>query len=178
VERIAVVGVTGSGKTTFARQLSARLGVPHVELDALYWQPNWTKADPDLLRAKIACEVARPGWVIEGNYSILRDLIWAAADTLVWLDYPLVLVFGRLLRRTICRTLAHEMLWGTNREQFWPNLIPPNGLFPWLFKTHPRYRREFPIALGRPEYAHLQLVRLRTPAQTAAWLSGVRAPVP
>jgi hypothetical protein len=76
---------------------------------------------------------------IEGNYSILRDLIWAAADTLVWLDYSLALVFGRLLRRTIRRTLAHEMLW------------------------------------GRPEYAHLQVVRLRTPAQTAAWLSGVRA---
>jgi adenylate kinase family enzyme len=164
VRRVAVVGVTGSGKTTFARGLSARLGVPYVELDALHWQPNWTGTDPDQLRARVAQAVERPGWVIEGNYSKVRDLIWPAADTLVWLDYSLALVLCRLVRRTVRRSLAREMLWGTNRERFFPNFIPPNGLFPWLFKTHPQYRREYPLALRRPEYAHLDVVRLRTPA--------------
>jgi len=65
VKRVVVVGVTGVGKTTFAAALSERLGVPHIELDALYWQPHWTPLDRDEFRARIATEVARDGWVIE-----------------------------------------------------------------------------------------------------------------
>jgi adenylate kinase family enzyme len=62
MKRVAVVGVTRSGKTTLAITLSQRLGVPHIELDALYWQPNWTPpADRGEFRPVIAAYAAAEG---------------------------------------------------------------------------------------------------------------------
>ena len=74
--RIVVVGTTGSGKTTVARKLSRRLGIPHVELDALHWEPKWTPAATDVFRQRVAEALKGDAWVVDGNYSKARDLIW------------------------------------------------------------------------------------------------------
>ncbi|HEV7666213.1 MAG TPA: adenylate kinase [Chloroflexota bacterium] len=171
MRRVAVIGVTGSGKTTLARALSDRLDLPHVELDRLYWRPNWTKSAPDEFRGRLTEEVQCERWVVDGNYSLSRDIVWSAADTLVWLDYELPLIMWRLFRRTALRTLRRELLWGINRERFWPQLFESEGLFRWALQTHPRYRREFPTELRRPAYAHLTVVQLASPRATNAWLA-------
>src|SRR6186997_1715444 len=78
VRRVSVAGISGSGKTTLAAALAARLGVPHVELDALHHGPNWTEATPEELRARVeaALAAAPEGWVADGNYeSKLGDLV-------------------------------------------------------------------------------------------------------
>src|SRR4051794_37995613 len=108
MRRVVVVGTSGSGKTTLAATLARRLCVPHVELDALHWGPHWTAVDPADFRARVAAAVAGPAWVCDGNYSPVRDLVWARADTLVWLDYPMGLVFRRVLFRTLRRCLCGE----------------------------------------------------------------------
>ncbi|HEX5414033.1 MAG TPA: AAA family ATPase, partial [Chloroflexota bacterium] len=69
VNRLVVVGITGSGKTTLASTLAARLGYPHVELDALYWDSNWTPAPREVFRARVAAAIATDHWVADGNYS-------------------------------------------------------------------------------------------------------------
>jgi adenylate kinase family enzyme len=166
-----VLGVTGCGKSTFARALSRTLGVAYVEMDALYWQPNWTKPTPEEFRARLSSALAPAGWVADGNYGVARDLVWPAADAVVWLDYALPLIFVRLLRRTFRRTLSNEKLWGINRERFLTQFFSRDSLFLWALRTHPRYRREFPALLSSPEYAHLAVIRLGTPARAAAWLT-------
>nr|MBF6590244.1 hypothetical protein [Ktedonobacterales bacterium] len=98
-QRIAVLGTSGSGKTTLAAALAHRLAVPHVELDALHWGPDWTPTPTAVLRERVAAALHGDGWVVDGNYSALRDTIWSRADTLVWLDYSLPLVLARLTRR-------------------------------------------------------------------------------
>ena len=75
--RITVVGTTATGKTTLATQLAQCLGLPRVELDALYWGPNWTAASVEDFRARVAQVVSKNEWVLDGNYSRARDLIWA-----------------------------------------------------------------------------------------------------
>jgi len=175
MRRVAVIGVTGVGKTMFAAALSEHLGVPHLELDALYWQPDWTPPDRDEFRARIAAEVARDGWVIDGNYRATRELVWSAADTLIWLNYPLLLIFDRLLRRTLRRGLRRELLWGTNQERLWSQFFSPRSLFAWALQTYPRYRREYPQEMRRPEYAHLQLFEFHSAGQASDWLSSVRS---
>lgn len=173
VKRVAVVGVTGSGKTTFAIALSERLGVPHIELDALYWRPNWTPLDRHEFNARIATEVARDGWVIDGNYSSSRDMVWASADTLIWLNYSLALILGRLLRRTLRRGIKREMLWGTNQERLWTHFVSPKSLFLWALQTYPRYRREYPRLIGSATYAHLHVIQFQSPAQASDWLARI-----
>src|SRR5213594_2068303 len=102
-QRIAVVGTTGAGKTTLARQLAQRLGLRHVELDALYWEPNWTSATTGVFRERTAQALSGDSWVVDGNYGRVRDIIWSRADTIIWLDYSLPVIFWRLVWRTFWR---------------------------------------------------------------------------
>ena len=173
--RLAVVGTTGSGKTHLARQIAVRLGVPHVELDALHWEPNWTMAETARFRDRVACAVAEGAWVVDGNYSKVRDIVWPRAEVLVWLDYPLSVSLWRLTRRTLTRIVTGEELWGTNRESVRNTFLSRDSLILWAIRTHGRHRREFAELPRRPEYAHLAVVRLRSPSETRMWLEGLPA---
>jgi adenylate kinase family enzyme len=175
MRRIIVTGSTGAGKSTLAGALARRLGVPHVELDALYWDPGWTAAPPDLLRERVDAALPADGaWVVDGHYRAVRDLVWGRADTLVWLDYPLPLVFWRLFWRCIVRGIKNVELFNGNREELWKHFFTRESLFLWLLKSHGRRGRENREALARPEFGHLRVQRFRWPGQAQRWLDGVR----
>ena len=173
MQRVSVIGVTGSGKSTLAAALAARLQAPHIELDALHWDPNWTMAELDVFRQRVANWGSADCWVVDGNYSKVRDLVWERADTVVWLDYSFALTFGRLLRRTLARVLSGEELWNGNRERFTEQFLSRDSILWWAIKTHPRYRATFPALLASDRYGHLRLVRLRAPRQAEQWLQSV-----
>lgn len=170
MRRIAVVGSTGVGKTTLAREIARRAKRPHVELDALHWDANWTPAERSLFRERAEAAVRGDTWVTDGNYSAVRDIVWGRADTLVWLDYPLSIILRRLVQRTIRRVVSQEELWNGNRERLRDQLGRESLVF-WALKTYEKRRREFLQALREPPYAHLTLVRLRSPQETDAWLN-------
>jgi adenylate kinase family enzyme len=94
---VNVVGTSCAGKSTLAREVARRLGSPYVELDSLHWEPNWTSAAPDVLRARVREAVAAERWVVDGNYSAVRDLVWARATVVVWLNLPFRVVFGMIV---------------------------------------------------------------------------------
>ena len=171
--RIAVVGTSGSGKTTVARELAAILGLTHVELDALNWDPGWvdlnqTNREEFLKRVKEA--VAGDAWVVDGNYSSSRDLVWPKATAVVWLDYALWLDLWRMVKRTIPRIVTKEPLWKGNTETFRKQFLSRDSMFLWVVKTHRRRHTTLPAILARPEHAHLTVVRHRSPGETTAWL--------
>jgi adenylate kinase family enzyme len=172
--RINVVGTSAVGKTTFARSLAGRLGIPHVELDSLYWERDWTEAPDEVMRDRVQRAVAADAWVVDGNYSAVRDLVWQRADAVVWLDFPLRTVLWRYAARTRRRIRTQEELWpGTgNREKLSMHLLQRNGLLWWILKTYQRRRREYPQLLAaRPSLA---AVRLRSPVDADRWLAELR----
>src|SRR5437867_5486367 len=115
MNRVLVVGTTGSGKTTTARAIAQRLNAPYIELDALWWKPNWTESDHDDFRERVDAATSGDRWVADGNYiTPLRDTLWSKADTVVWLDVALPLIVLRLIRRTISRSLRKTELWSGN----------------------------------------------------------------
>jgi adenylate kinase family enzyme len=108
--RVIVIGTSCVGKTTFARSLAYALSFPHVELDALYWPPNWVPRASDEFCVLTSQAVAQDRWVTDGNYSVVRDLIWSRATTVIWLNYGFRLVLWRALTRTVRRVLTREEL--------------------------------------------------------------------
>ncbi len=171
--RVVVIGATGVGKSTLAERLARGLDVPFVELDALFWGPQWTPAPAEDFRARVAAATASPAWVVAGNYGAVRDLLWPRADTIVWLDYSFPVVLGRLTARTLHRGLTGEVLWNGNREQLWWHAMfwSERSLYNWLFATFWRYRREFPTLFREPAHAHVRVVHLRTSRAARKWLA-------
>ncbi len=169
MKRVVVVGTTGSGKTTFAAALARAIGAPHIELDQLRWSPNWTPKPHDDLFREINAAVSGDLWVIDGNYSRSRPIIWPRADTLVWLDYPFHIVISRLLRRTLRRVLFGEPCCNGNRESL-GRALSRDSILLWALQTHAHRRRDFTQAMGDPRHAHLRKLRFRSPKETAAWL--------
>ena len=176
--RVSVVGSTGTGKTTFARELAAILGVPHTELDAIVWQPRWTLLPHEEFRARVAERLDAPGWVIDGNYggAEVRPMVWALADTIVWLDFSLPVIYARLLRRTIARIRDRRELWpGTgNRETVRGAFFSRESLFVWAAKTYWRRKRNYARMFADPRYAHARRLRFRDQHQADRWLDAQR----
>ncbi len=174
-QRIVIVGTTSAGKSTLAQQIADRFGYHFIELDALHWEPNWQEAPLDIFRARVENATQAPAWTVAGNYHIARDLIWPRAEAVIWLDYSLPLIFGRLWKRTWRRWWYQEELWNGNRENIWTHfkLWSTDSLFHWLFRTYWRRKREYPELLSLPENQHLELIRFKHPREVDEWLNGL-----
>jgi adenylate kinase family enzyme len=172
---VAVVGCSGSGKTTLALELARALGAPHVELDAIYHQPGWTPLSDDEFRARVAEATEAPRWVVDGNYSVVQEVVWQKADTVAWFDLSYATVMGRTIRRTVRRTATRQELWNGNKEPFsnlW-SLNPEKSIIAWTASRHKVYRRRYAAAEIDPRWDHLEFVRLRSQADADAFVAGV-----
>jgi len=170
--RVVVIGVTSSGKSTLAEKLAKRFNLHYIELDALHWEPNWQEAPPEVFRARVEAATHAEKWIVAGNYRAIRDLIWPKAEAVIWLDYPLPTVLWQLTRRTFTRWWTQELLWGTNQEPLMTHfkLWSQDSLYHWLFKTYWGRKREYPVLLSQPEYQHLKLIQFKRPRETDEWL--------
>ncbi|GAB3984865.1 hypothetical protein GCM10027615_73430 [Plantactinospora veratri] len=166
VRRVSVVGNSGSGKSTLARALAARLGVPYVELDAIHHQPGWQPLPAAEFRARVDTLTATGGWVVDGNYSAVRDLVWRRADTVLWVDPGRHTVMRQVVWRTFRRAALRVELWNGNRER-WRNFFatdPDESVIVWAWQRHSIYRTRYLAASTDPAWRHLTFVRIRSRA--------------
>jgi adenylate kinase family enzyme len=181
--RIVIVGISGCGKTTLATQLAARFDIPRIELDALNWDPGWRNMSieaPETFIRRVALAVAAPDWVLDGNYSLVRPLVWPRATHLIWLDYDRPVVMARVIRRSLRRAWTRDELWNGNRER-WTNMWHPSHPISWAWRHWRGRRAQIEGALESGEYDHLQVIRLRRPAEASgvvAWLIGPQGAPP
>ncbi len=170
--RIVVIGSTGAGKTTMGAGLAGLLAIPHVELDSLFWGPNWTECPTEIFRNRVAEVTRGDDWVVDGNYGKARDIIWSRADTVIWLDYALPVILYRLTRRNAYRVGRGVELWNGNRDTL-GNSLSRDSLYVWALRTYRRRRLEYPEHFRRPEYAHLRVLHFRSPRQARRWLAEI-----
>jgi adenylate kinase family enzyme len=170
-QRVSVIGSSGSGKTTFARQLARLIGAPHIELDALNHQAGWQPLPRDELVSRVSALIDADRWVVDGNYS-LRDTLWPAADTVVWLDLPRPTVIRQLVGRSLKRVATRQELWNGNRESLRTLLSwnPDTSLIRWSWTQHPVITRRTVEAMSDPAWQHLRFVRLRSRHEAGAYL--------
>ncbi len=168
--RILVAGVAGAGKTTLAARIAAMVEAPHTEIDGLFHGPDWTPRP--VFMEDVRELVSAEAWTTEWQYSSARPLLAEHADLVVWLDPPFVTVtLPRVVRRTLRRRFRREVLWNGNIEPplhtFFTNR---EHIVRWAISTWNKHRMLVgQLALDRPD---LRIVRLRSPREVEAWLSG------
>ena len=161
--RIVVYGPTCSGKSTVASHIAQCIEVPHIELDAVFWAPQWVEKPLEEFRAEVSTLLSRcvDGWVCDGNYSRVRDLILPLADTVVWLRPPFIVVFWRALKRTIIRCWKGELLWGTNCESWRQSFLSRDSLLLYAITSWRRHHERTGQALEEIPH-HAAVLELRS----------------
>lgn len=167
MKRICIIGTSGSGKTTLGKALAQQLQLPFVDSDSFYWQAGWQPASQAALQKQIFTATSSGAWVFDGNYLSLRHFVWQRADTIVWLDFSLSVVLGRVCWRNACRIVRREQLWNGNRENWrraWSGVQH-------TWSTYQNKRANYPQLLA--EFPHLHVVHLRSPRQAKQWFKAV-----
>ena len=171
MQRISIIGTSGSGKTTFAGKLAEILRVPHIELDSLNWEANWMSAPKEVFRSRVREAVNSDRWVVDGNYgNDARDLIWERADTIVWLNYSLPVMVYRVVRRTLRRLVFGEECCNGNRESL-RRAFSRESIVLWVFQTYRRRRAEYPVLLRAMERRGVRTVKIHSPKEANRWLA-------
>ena len=138
LQRWYFVGTSGSGKSSYAQRVADSISVRHFELDATFHQANWQPLETEQFRQRVREFVAEDGWVLDGNYSQVRDLILARAQIIVALDLPKRVVMRQVIARTVRRSWHNVELWNGNREKG-SNMFrwnPERSIIRWSWTSH------------------------------------------
>jgi adenylate kinase family enzyme len=166
--RLVVVGTSGSGKTTMARALAQALGVAHIELDGLNWQPGWrdtSRLEPEEFFRRVADAAAGEAWVMDGNYTKAKDAHWSRATGFVWMDTPRAMVMRRVLWRSFNRALSKRELWpGTGNKELFRRWLDPEHPIRWAWDTWAANRARYGAAFGSGVYEGRPAYHVSSPA--------------
>lgn len=173
MQRISVVGNSGSGKSTFAKQLADILHLRHIELDSIFHQENWTPLPDDEFVSTVTDATSEDNWVVCGNYRRVRDIIWNRADTIVVFDFPRRIVMWRVMKRTAQRFLRREILWNGNRESL-RNVLsfhdPEKSIISWAWTQHSDYSAMYRAERNNNSRPHIQWMVFTSPKDVQNFL--------
>lgn len=167
MRRIAIIGSGGAGKSTLARTLGEILRLPVIHLDKEYWRPGWVEPPKDEWRQTVAELVKQDEWIIDGNFGGTMEIRLAAADTVVFLDFPSTICLRRVIKRRI-------MHWNRTRFDMGEGCKEKIDLeflgWVWNFRktTKPKIEKRL-LKLDRS----VRVIRLQTPGATKALLAEV-----
>lgn len=161
-DRIAVVGISGSGKSTFSRALAARTGLPLRHGDQLDWMANWGVRPEDELTVMHDAWIGEPRWIIEGWIDPERVARLNVADLVIDLDFSRWRCAWRVLRRMLRGIRRAEMPEGCVDRLSWRTLN-------WVIRKSERPFIDKALAAARVK----NYVRLRTPRDAANWLARI-----
>lgn len=170
-----IYGVTGSGKTTLARRVAERTGLPWHSVDDLTWEPGWVGVPAAEQRRRIAAICAGERWILDSGYSSWVDLVLPRVELIVALDYPRWRSLGRLVRRSLVRAVDRRTICNGNTETF-RQMFSRDSIIAWHFKSFARKRAHMRAWAADP--AGLAVVRLTSPAATRRWLASLPAGEP
>ncbi|MFO6424044.1 adenylate kinase [Motilimonas sp. KMU-193] len=172
MSRINVIGSSASGKSTFSRQLAQKLAIPYIEMDAIFWQPNWQQPSDEEFFPKLKQALAQTAWVLDGNYNRTVQIKWQQVDTIIWLDYSLARIAYQSITRAIKRSIVGKELWPNtgNVETFKKSFCSKDSVILWSLQNYHHNRRRYLQVKADPQFAHIEFVHLTSPRQARRYL--------
>ncbi len=169
MERIAIIGSCGAGKSTLAKSLGQKLALPIIHLDSYYWRANWVetpKNEWDTLHQKLLqgeCSI------IDGNYGSTMDIRLEAADTIIWLDFPRNLCLWRIIKRYLQYrgNVRDDMAAGCRERLTWEFLL-------YVYNFPRQQRPQIISRLNQHQYSK-KIVILKNPNQVKTFLEEIIA---
>lgn len=177
--RINVIGTSGSGKTTFGRELASVLQIPFIELDAIFWGPDWSEPDDSELFPKLSAALSGDNWVLDGNYSRTLDIKWERVDSVIWLDFSFPRTVAQAIKRAVSRIITQEELWtGTGNRESLQKLFSRDSIVLWTIQTYATRRKRIQGYITSGQYRSIIFHRIKSPKQAKIFLQSVaRDPV-
>jgi adenylate kinase family enzyme len=175
MKRINVIGTSGSGKSTFSRLLAHKLNYSYVEMDAIFWKPDWQESSDEEFFTKLAEKLSGEHWVLDGNYNRTAAIKWARADTIIWIDYSFPRTVFQAVKRAFIRSLTKQELWQKtgNVESFKKSFLSKDSIILWTLKTYKKNRVRYSELFSNPDYRHITFVRLTSPKKAKAFIGEV-----
>ena len=171
--RFNIIGTSGSGKSTFSRKLAEILSLPYVELDQVFWQPNWKHLSDEELFRQVNKITEKDSWVLDGNYSRTTAIKWARVECVVWLDHSFGVTVYRALKRAINRAATKRELWpGTgNTESFRVSFFSKDSVILWTLQNYYKNKKKYSLAMNDERYRGIKFVRLCSQADANDFIS-------
>jgi adenylate kinase family enzyme len=173
--KINVIGTSSSGKSTVSKKISEILSIPHIEMDTLFWGPNWQPTSFKEFCGKLRSALSIDSWVLDGNYTRTTPIKWESATTVIWLDFSFIRSLLQSLKRAIKRIIDREELWpGTGNIETLGGLFSKDSIVLYTIKTHRRVRKKYETLIESNYYPNIQFIRLRSPKQVKSFLAKVK----
>ncbi|MEO8664864.1 MAG: adenylate kinase [Ignavibacteria bacterium] len=172
--RVNVVGSSGSGKTTFSKTLASKLNIPRIEMDEIFWDPDWQQPPDEVFFERVEKALSSESWVLDGNYTRTTHIKWKKVTAVVWLDYSYV----RILFQTISRSFTNIL---TGRE-IWPNsgnketlraFFSKKSILLWTITNLGKIKKKYEFFITAPGYKQISFYRFRSPKEAKNFLNDI-----
>lgn len=172
MKKINIIGTSGSGKSTFAKQLSEQLHIPYIEIDAIFWGKNWYWPPDEAFFARLQEALDQETWVLDGNYTRTTPIKWEAVDTVIWIDFSFARTLYQVISRSIRNLITKQELWpGTGNRQTIKRFFSKDSIILATIKLYRRNRLKYLKVMDSSEYAHIEFIHLRSPRECSQFLN-------
>lgn len=161
MERVVIIGCGGAGKSTLARKLGEKTGLPVVHLDQIWWAPgNWQNLEKEKFDERLMLELQKPRWTLDGNFNRTMELRLDACETVIYLDYPRLICLKNWVGRVLKNWGRHriDMTEGCN-EWFDPEMAK------WIWEFNKTKRPRYYALLNRAEGKKVVILKSRRQTQ-------------
>ena len=170
MNRIVVIGSSCSGKSTFSQTLANKINIKYIELDELHWLPDWQERRDQEFKDLVSKAVSDDAWIVDGNYSIVRDILWPRATTIIWLNHSFRVVLYRSITRSIKRIVTKKKLFSGNVESFKKTFLSRDSIILWVLKTYHKKRKQYPEILKQAEAKGMKVIEFKNQSQVNDYL--------
>jgi len=170
--KILIIGTSCVGKSTMAKKISEKLPVQYIDLDDLYWLPNWQVQDEKTFISDVSKICQKDNWVISGNYSKVQPLLIEATDHIIWLDYSMPRILFNFFKRTSLRFILKTKCCNGNQETLKDSIFSKNSLLMWILTTHKKRTQHY-NNLYSSKQGEINLHRFTTQKAAKKYLKGL-----